>query len=74
MEFSQPEMALFVPFVLFCLPNKGKATALSQPVWQQKKALCPMLPPAKLTRPSLGKEANPFLLARAAHVALVWPV
>jgi|GEM_PF-1834733 len=44
---------------LFCLPKKGATNQrlLSQPVRDQKRALFPMLPRARPTRPSLGKEA-----------------
>ena len=56
------DLSLLVACVTFLLAQKSN----------QKRALCPKLPCAGLTHPSLGKEPIAlFWLARAAHLALI---
>jgi len=58
MGFLNTNVSLSVALPLFCMPKKGATNQrlLSQLVSEQKRALCPMLPPTRPARPSLGKE------------------
>jgi len=73
MGFLDLNMSLFVTLVTFLLAQKGAKTRVFEPALgvMAKRALCPMLLPARLAHPSLGKEASAFLQASAAHCALV---
>jgi len=57
----------------FACPKKGRKREFeSQPVRDQKKALCPMLLPAKPVRPSLGKEPYALFFWLVLRTAPHW--